>query len=533
MATAGWLLLTLIVSYVCLFDGLTALGLVGPDEPRYAAISRDMAAGQDWVTPRLNGQPWLEKPILFYWAAASGYRVVGDSEMAARLPSALSAAMTSLILAWLAWRVYGATTVALVLVVFPTTLSTFAFARGATPDMLFASLLALTMMTAARLTVEPSDRPSRWQMAFGGTLGLALLAKGPVGILLAAGSLALWGLAARRLSRLTALAHPLIWVTFAIVGLPWYVLSAIRNPEFVEVFLIDHNLNRFLTPVFQHQQPFWFFGPILVLGLVPWSAFLLPGLRRAWLLWRTGELAGSPSLYVGCWALCPILFFSLSSSKLPGYILPAIPAAALLLARTMAGFLDRTDRDARWPLLGTAAVLAGLATALAVPETAIAGVPGLPLDTLRPLAPVVGLASLVVAGSAFWRQEHLAVAAVALAFAGGALYLNAVMLPHLDPLLSPRTVARRVQETSAPERVSMYRLHRAWDFGLDYYLHRELPEWASDEFVGPALVVTNEDGVEELRDQDVSVEILHNVSRESILVALTPPTTARASSSAR
>ena len=488
-----------------------------------------MAEGGDWVTPRLNGEPWLEKPILFYWAAASAYRLIGDNEMAARLPSALSAAMTSLILAWMAWRMYGATTVAVVLVVFPTTLSAFAFARGATTDMLFASLVALTMMTAARLTIEPSDRPHRWQMALGGALGLAVLAKGPAGILLAAGSLALWGLAARRLSRLTALAHPLIWVSFAIVALPWYVLSAIRTPEFVEVFLIGHNLNRFLTPVFQHQQPFWFFGPILVLGLAPWSAFLLPGMRRAWRRWRTGELAASPSLYVACWVLFPVLFFSLSSSKLPGYVLPTIPAAALLLARTMAGFMDSTDRSARWPLLGTAVVLAGIATALAVPEMAIAGVPGLPLDRLRQFAPFVGLASLVVAGTAFWRQEHLAVATVALAFAGGALYLNAVMLPQLDPLLSPRTVARRVQETSAPDRVSMYRLHRAWDFGLDYYLHRELPEWASDVFVGPALVVTNEDGVEELRDQDVSVQILHHVSREGILVRLTP--TVRASTS--
>jgi hypothetical protein len=188
----------------------------------------------------------------------------------------------------------------------------------------------------------------------------------------------------------------------------------------------------------------------------------------------------------------------------------------------MVGFLDSTDGDARWPLLGTAAVLAGIAIALAFPEMAIAGVPGLPLEALRQLAPFVGLASLVIAGSAFWRREHLAVATVALAFAGVVLYLNAVMLPQLDPLLSPRTVARRVQEASAPDRVSMYRLHRAWDFGLDYYLHRELPEWAPDEFVGPALVVTNEKGVDQLRNHDVSVQVLHHDSREGILVRLTP-----------
>ena len=206
-------------------------------------------------------------------------------------------------------------------------------------------------------------------------------------------------------------------------------------------------------------------------------------------------------------------------------MLPVIPPAALLLAKTIADFLDSRDKDARWPLLGTAVVLAGLAAAFAIPEVVIAGVPGLPLDTLGPLAPVVGLASLAVAGSAFWRRESLAVATVALAFATTIAYLNTTMLPHLDPLLSPRALARHVQKNSAADNVSAYRLHRAWDFGLDYYLNRELPEWAPGEFVSPALVATNESGIEALRDQGVAVEILEHVSREGVLVRVSRPAT--------
>ncbi len=103
----------LLVAYVCLFNGLTAFGLVGPDEPRYASVARDMAAGGDWVTPRLHGQPWLEKPILYYWVAALGYRVFGDGELAARLPSVLGALTTMLALGWVAWRFYGPTTATL------------------------------------------------------------------------------------------------------------------------------------------------------------------------------------------------------------------------------------------------------------------------------------------------------------------------------------------------------------------------------------------------------------------------------------
>ena len=526
-AVAWLLLLAVLVSYVCLFDGLTAIGLVGPDEPRYAAISRAMATNGDWVTPRLNGEPWLEKPILFYWAAASAYRLVGDSELAPRLPSALSTMLTSLALGLLGWRLYGATTAAVVLVLFPTTVAAFAFARGATTDMLFAASLTLTMMTAAHLLISAGDRRHMWQAAFGATLGLAVLAKGPAGLLLAGGSLTLWGLASSQVRRLRVLTQPLAIASFASVVLPWYVLSAARNPELVEVFLIRHNLERFLTPVFQHQQPFWFFGPILALGLAPWSAFLVPGIWRAWRKWRAGQLSASPSLYIACWVAFPILFFSLSKSKLPRYILPAVPAAALLLARTVSLFLDRGDGRARWPLFGTAAVLAGLAAALAVPEMVIAEVPGLPLGTLRPLAPVVGLASLAVAGTAFWRNGYVAVATVALAFAIGIAYLNTSMMPRLAPLVSPRTVASLVRETGRVDDVAVYRLHRAWHFGLNYYLNRDLPEWDERQFLSPPLVVTNSQGILALEAQDVPVEILDYVSAEGVLVTLPPSPPAR------
>lgn len=516
---AGWVLLVVLVSYVCLLDGLTAVGLVGPDEPRYAAISRAMAATGDWVTPRLNGEPWFEKPILFYWAAASAHRIFGDSELAVRIPSALSAIVTSLALGWLGWRLYGEATAGIVLVLFPTTVSAVGFARGATTDMLFAASLTLAMMSAVRLVVVPSDRRHIWQVAFGVALGLAVLAKGPAGVLLAAGSLILWSVASRKMTHLTALIQPLVVMSFAVVALPWYVLSALRNPEFVEVFLIGHNLERFLTPVFRHEQPFWFFAPILVLGLVPWSAFLVTGIRQALRVWWTCELAASPSLYVACWVVFPVLFFSLSRSKLPGYVLPAIPGAALLLARTVASFLDSREMDARWPLFGTALVFAGLAVAFAIPELAIADVPGLPPDTLQPLAFVVGLVSLAVAGLAHWRKARAAVAAVALGFAMVVAYLNVSMLPKLDPLISPRTIAQRLQEMGDADRVAVYRLHRGWHYGLNYYLDRQLQEWVP----GPSsLVVTTADGVQELRALALSVRVLDRVSTEAVLVTVAP-----------
>ena len=185
-AAGGQLALVLLVAYVCFFHGLSAFGLVGPDEPRYASIARDMAAGGDWVTPRLHGEPWLEKPILYYWVAALGYRIFNNGELAARLPSVLGALTTMLALGWVAWRFYGPTTATLFALVFPSSVAVLAFARAATPDMLFTSTLALSMAAAAPLVLLHQRRAVwAYQVAFGTALGLAVLAKGPAGLVLA------------------------------------------------------------------------------------------------------------------------------------------------------------------------------------------------------------------------------------------------------------------------------------------------------------------------------------------------------------
>jgi len=133
-----------ILLYVCFFSRLSALGFVGPDEPRYANVARAMLGSGDWVTPRLNGQPWLEKPALYYWAAAAAFRIFGVNEFAARLPSALAATLATLGLAWPALRLYGGKTAWYVLLLLPTSAGMFGFARAATTDMLFSSTLALS-----------------------------------------------------------------------------------------------------------------------------------------------------------------------------------------------------------------------------------------------------------------------------------------------------------------------------------------------------------------------------------------------------
>ncbi|MGH9860006.1 MAG: ArnT family glycosyltransferase, partial [Candidatus Acidiferrales bacterium] len=140
-----WLVLTLVVLHFCVFYQLDAIGLTGPDEPRYAAIAREMAESGDWITPRLHGTPWFEKPALYYWDAALRYQIWGDTEFSARSPSAGAATATALVLGWLASQIYGWQAAAVVMLLFPTTVAVIGFGRAATTDMLFAASLAMAM----------------------------------------------------------------------------------------------------------------------------------------------------------------------------------------------------------------------------------------------------------------------------------------------------------------------------------------------------------------------------------------------------
>src|SRR5438445_2673546 len=160
-ARLGWALLILATLYVCYFRHLGAIGFVGPDEPRYAWVAREMVESRDWVTPRLYGQPWFEKPPLYYWGAALSFKLFGASEAAARLPSAVSALLATLALAWLAWRVYGAETARWLLLLLPTTVGMIGFSHAAATDMPFSAMLTIAMVCAAVIVGLIPERSSR------------------------------------------------------------------------------------------------------------------------------------------------------------------------------------------------------------------------------------------------------------------------------------------------------------------------------------------------------------------------------------
>src|SRR6266404_6217229 len=340
-ARIGWCVLVAVTLAVCYFSNLGVIGFVGPDEPRYAWIARDMAESGDWITPRLYGRPWFEKPVLYYWMAGASFKLFGVSEASARLPSALCALFATLALAWLAWRVYGAETARWLLLLLPTSVGMIGFSHAAATDMPFSAMLTIAMVFAAvvlRLTRNentPILPHTPWPalLLFGFFLGLAVLAKGPAAIILCGGAVFFWALLTKKWRDAFRLLHPIVIASFCATALPWYILCSRRNPDFFRVFIIEHNFKRYLTPEFQHIQPFWFYGPIVLLGCLPWTLLLLPAAIELKQSFKNRLNLGATGIFLLSWSLFPCIFFTFSKSKLPGYILSVIPVLALLFSR--------------------------------------------------------------------------------------------------------------------------------------------------------------------------------------------------------
>jgi len=339
------LALVLGVCYFFFFFGLGAFGLTGADEPRYAQIAREMLARHDWIVPTLNGSPWLEKPALLYWKIMNSYAVFGVSDWAARIPAAFHATAVVFGIFFFMRRFRFASELDAAMIT-ASSAGMIGFGRGASTDMLVSAPFALAMM--CWWTWHKTSK-KLWLVIFYGLLGVGALAKGPVAPALAVLVVGAYAVL-RRDGRIFLRSLSLIgFLLFAAIVLPWFLAVQHKVPQFFRVFFIEHNLERFGTNLYQHSQPFWYYIPVFVLAALPWTFFAVPAMveagRNAFTRWRAGgELAKMDSITIDAdiddglasflfiWIVVPIVFFSISRAKLPGYILPAIPAAALLTA---------------------------------------------------------------------------------------------------------------------------------------------------------------------------------------------------------
>ena len=445
MPRLAWLALPL--AYFLYFFGITASGVIGPDEPRYASIGREMASTGDWITPRLWGAPWFEKPALLYWMTGTAFRAGLSPDLAPRLPVALLAVAFLALFCWALWREFGC---------FIALAATFILATSA--GWCFYSQIGVTdiplsaTFSAAMLLAMPwiSQRDKRLLPVAGLFLGFAVLAKGPVALVLAA------PLALRWRNPLDWL-HPRASLPFLAVAAPWYILCYAANGTiFIADFFLKHNIGRFISPELQHGQPWWFYLPVLAILFLPWTPLLA---------FAAQPIRGRDPrvLYLLLWAVWPIVFFSLAVNKLPGYILPAFPAIAALVAVGLSG----ARRAAPW--LAFSALLT-TAFAITAPLVDIGGISRTAHLAFR----VAWLFPIPFAAAAYLldsRGKRLAaVACVACASTAGIVYLKLEM--------GQKTFARELWRQVAPHasETCVQRLGRDWRYGLNYYSVTPLPD---------------------------------------------------------
>jgi 4-amino-4-deoxy-L-arabinose transferase-like glycosyltransferase len=365
--------------------GLGHLPLLGPDEPRYAQVAREMYLRGDWVTPTLGGHTWFEKPALLYWMMMASYRLFGVSEWAARLGPALSGLLTTFLIYWLGRRIERAaqaeqgTSDGLGLwsgAAAAASGGMIVFSRGATFDVVVTMTMTAALACFFVAEIEVNEKRRRWLLAgFYAAIGASLLAKGLVGIVLPLGVVGLYYLLCREWPR-KSIALSLLWgMPLAIaVAATWYAPVIARHGwTFVDEFFIQHHFARFISDKYHHPQAFYFYVPVILIMALPWTAFFIKGLfgARRW-NWREQTVESKTRVFALAWVILPVLFFSISKSKLPGYILPALPGAMLLVGERLAAFIR--GEEGNRALRVTGAILLTLALAGIVYATRVGGI---------------------------------------------------------------------------------------------------------------------------------------------------------------
>ena len=355
-----WLLFT--IAAVTLFTLLGWRGLNEPDEGRYAEIGREMAVSGNWLVPQLNGFMHFQKPPLIAWATAGAIRLFGANEWAVRLPCALPALATVMLTAWMGAALFGERRAFLAGLVLLSSAEFFILARMLTPDMMLTFWITLAL--ACFVQYAHCRRGRRWVFLFFAAIGFGFLTKGPMALVVPISAAVAWQLAQKR--QADSLSVPWFFgMALALgIGLSWFVALSCWRHELFEYFWRYELLERFASHVHGRSRPFWFFLPIILGALMPWTLLLPGAARQSWRRLREHTLPLPGWLLLG-WIVPPFVMLSFSGSKLPTYILPLLPAFALGLAV----YATRGGRAAIWmERLAYGTQVSGLIILLAMPS---------------------------------------------------------------------------------------------------------------------------------------------------------------------
>ena len=448
-----WLVLPL--AYLLYFFRLGGAGLIGPDEPRYAWIGRAMAQSGDWVTPRLWGQPWFEKPALLYWMSGAAFRLGLGPDVAPRLPVALMGTAFLAFYWWMLRREFGCRPAWFATLILGSSVAWLGFTQAGVPDLPLTATFSASMLLALPWI---HNRDRRFLPAAALMLGLSVLAKGLVPLALAAPL-------AFRIRCFTDLLKWRVALPFLLVATPWYVLCYMRNGSpFLSEFFLRHHFERFTSGALLHVQPWWFYLARLPALMLPWTPLLLlPAVRRGG--WRDPRRS-----FLLAWFAFGLILFSASANKLPGYVLPLLPAGAVLLGLA----LDEME-DARGWLLACAVLLvafpiaAPLMPAAAANQWAAAPRPAFQWTWLTPAIPAAAAWMLESRG-----RRLAAMLSVTAAIAAGMVYLKVRTQPEMERIVT----ARRLAAQAAIHRgeICAGDIKRDWQYGLNYYLGAVVPD---------------------------------------------------------
>ncbi len=442
------------------------------DEGMHASTSKDMVLTGDWVTPQVNGENFYDKTPLFNWFVAISFVLLGFTELAARLPAAILGLAAVLVTYAAGKKMFGPRVGLLGGAVLATSPEFIVLSRSVVHDISLAFFIGLALYFF--YAAFSSERHRRMNLfLFYVAAGFAVLAKGPIGVLLPGAIIGVFLLLRGKLGFLKEMGIGWGVPVFLLVAAPWYVLVSIRNQDYASYFFLKQNLGNFLSKQqAKHPRPFYYYVPALLGGMFPWS-FLLPlAIFRP--LKNGLQKVDDGALFLLSWFLVIFLFFSAASSKLETYILPALPAAALLIARVWDEMMTAPVPGLR---RGTAYSLAPL------PVLFLAGLLFLalvhaPIEKLQvqygmSLHDLYGLWTAVMGIPAIgflfflYRRYRAAFTALAAAFVVGILVFIVAYVPSIDPYRSTRTLAKEM-DTMLPAGERLVFFKKLWDSALFY-----------------------------------------------------------------
>lgn len=446
------LIIVFAITLFIMFFNLGSLPLLDPDEPVYAETPKEMFIFNEFLSPRIYGEYWYDKPPMYYWLVAGSYKLFGINEFAARFPSALLGVACVGVICQLGSKLFNERTGILSALILTTSIEFFYLGKAAVTDMTL--VFCLTTALSAFL-----QKKYYWFYIFA---GLATLTKGPIGILFPGGIIFFYLLISRNFSEIKNMRIPFGIILFSIVALPWYIMMYnIHGSAFIDTFLGFHNITRFTSPEHPEGILWYYYVPVLILGFFPWTAILL---QSVWTSLTKSRREFSPLLFLNIWAWFIFIFFTISQTKLVSYILPMYPPLALI-----AGWYMNRIFDYRYNSRYIGWGIGILALSILFSAGLVWGIKFMPELSLGVYWTVVIFTLMSVISACFlWKKrQHWTFVVQIIAMLFFVVVLMAILFPAAAPAFTANHIAKQfvaVYDNSTPVYVIKF-LHP----GFTYY----------------------------------------------------------------